>query len=87
MTLNGYIDSYLQIAFIQNINETIEHNQVLQEVLSSARSRKKTVPCTFFDLKDAFGSISHRLIDTCLDRYHIPDNVKEYIRQLYTGLN
>ena len=86
LTLNGFIDTSMQKAFVQNINGTIEHNQVLQEVLSSARTKKKTVHCTFFDLKDAFGSISHKLIEICLDRYHIPINIKSYIVNLYSGL-
>ena len=60
---NGYIDSSLQKAFISNINGTIEHNQLLQQVISHARRNHKTVHITFFDLKDAFGSISHSLID------------------------
>ena len=86
LTLNGYIDTSLQKAFVQNVNGTIEHNQVLQEVLGSARNRQKTVHCTFFDLKDAFGSISHELIKVCLDRYNIPSNIKSYITNLYSGL-
>ncbi len=84
---NGYIDSSLQKAFIKNINGTIEHNQVLQQVISHARRNKRTVHITFFDLKDAFGSISHSLIDDTLKRYRIPENVQRYIHNLYSGLS
>ena len=59
MTNNGYIDNSMQKAFINNINGTIEHNQLLQEIIQHARHHKKTCHITFFDLKDAFGSISH----------------------------
>ena len=87
MIANGYINPAVQKAFIRNINGTIEHNQLLQEVVSHARRNHKTVHITFFDLKDAFGSISHSLIDHVLTRYHIPDNVKTYINNLYSNLS
>ena len=41
---------------------------------------------TWFDLEDAFGSVSHDLIRLCLDRMHLPANVKEYISALYRNL-
>ena len=87
LILNGYLDPAVQKAFIKNINGTIEHNQLLQETLSHARRNNKTIHVTFFDLKDAFGSISHSLISHVLDRYKLPENVKSYINNLYNGIN
>ncbi len=84
---NNYIDNSMQKAFINNINGTIEHNQLLQEIISHARVNKRTCHITFFDLKDAFGSISHSLIDHCLERYHIPENVRTYIKELYSNIS
>ena len=87
MISNGYINNAVQKAFIKNVNGTVEHNQLLQEVISHARRNNKTCHVTFFDLKDAFGSISHSLIDHVLCRYHIPDNVKTYINTLYSNIS
>ncbi len=84
---NGFIDSSMQKAFINNINGTIEHNQLLQEIISHARVNKRTCHVTFFDLKDAFGSIPHELIEHCLERYKIPNNVKSYIMELYSNIS
>ena len=84
---NGYLNPAVQKAFIKNINGTVEHNQLLQEVISHARRNKKTCHITFFDLKDAFGSISHSLIMTVMSRYNMPDNVKQYIMSLYNGID
>ena len=36
-------------------NGTIEHNVVLEEIISQAKTNKKTVHVTFFDLEDSFG--------------------------------
>ena len=87
MIANKFLNPAVQKAFIKNINGTIEHNQLLQEVISHARRNQKTVHVTFFDLKDAFGSISHKMIDHVLNRYQIPDNVKHYINNLYSNIN
>ena len=42
---------------------------------------------TFFDLKDAFGSISQELIQHVLERYNILDNVKHYMESLKSNIN
>ena len=65
----------------------IEHNQVLQEIILHARSNKKTLHLTFFDLEDAFGSVQHNLIEHCLKRYKIPSQISDYIINLYKTLN
>ena len=59
---NRYIDPALQNAFIDNNNGTIEHIQLLQEVMSIETIAPSILPVST-SIKDAFGSISHRLID------------------------
>jgi hypothetical protein len=44
---NGYIKDSVQKAFIKNKNGTIEHNQLLQEVISHSRHNNKTCHITF----------------------------------------
>ena len=58
----------------------------MQEIIGHCKANKKTVHLTFFDLEDAFGSVSHDLISLSLDRMHIPENVKLYIVSLYKNL-
>ena len=60
---------------------------MLQEVISHARHNKRTCHITFFDLKDAFGSISHELIDHVMTRYNIPINIQTYINSLYSNIS
>jgi len=86
MLKNHYIDSKTQKAFISKINGTIEHNQLLQQVISHAKVHKKTLHVTFFDLEDAFGSVSHELISHSLNRYYFPPEIKNYISSLYNNL-
>ena len=86
LTQNRFIDDSVQKAFIKNINGCIEHNQVLHEVISHCKAKKRTVHITFFDLADAFGSVSHDLISHSFTRYEIPDCLLNYVEKLYGRL-
>ena len=39
---------------------------------------------TWFDLADAFGSVSHELIPIVLTHYNVPQNIIDYIMDLYS---
>ena len=77
---------HVQKAFINGINGCVEHNQVLHEIISHSKTTKRTVHVTFFDLADAFGSVSHELISHSLRRFHVPNNLSVYIENLYGRL-
>ena len=85
LTVNNYIDEKVQKAFLPGINGTIEHNVVLDEIISQAKTNKKTVHVTFFDLEDAFGSVPHPLIIHTLKRFHVPAEIQLYINTLYNN--
>ena len=87
LTSNHYIRKDLQKAFINGINGCIEHNILLHEVISHAKFNHRTVHITFFDLADAFGSVSHELINFSLQRFRMPDNIVQYVNNLYCRLN
>ena len=87
MVSNGYINTSHQKAFLSNINGCMEHIKVLQEVIQDAKANKKTVHISWFDLTDAFGSVSHDLIQICLEHFNIPERERKYIKSLYSQLN
>ena len=64
-----------------------EHIKVLQEVIQDAKAKRKTVHISWFDLTDAFGSVSHDLIQFCLKHFHIPEAERKYIHSLYSQLS
>ena len=80
---NGFIDSETQKAFLNKISGCQDHNLILGEIIGSAKCKNWTVHVTWFDLEDAFGSVSHDLIPICLDRMKVPVNIREYIVSLY----
>ena len=65
----------------------MEHIKVLQEVIQDAKAKKRTVHISWFDLTDAFGSVSHDLIQLCLEHFNIPERERKYIKSLYSQLN
>ena len=86
MTMNQYLDPTAQKAYIQGINGCVEHIKVIQEVIQHAKANNKTAHITWFDLIDAFGSLSHTLIPHVLLHYHLPDKIINYIRNIYSKL-
>ena len=62
MIMNGYLDPKAQKAYLDGVNGCVEHVQVVQEVITHAKAKSKTVHITWFDIIDAFGSLSHMLI-------------------------
>ena len=87
LSRNGLIDTTVQKAFMRGISGCTDHNLVLQELLAYARSAKKTLHCTFFDLADAFGSVSHDLIKISLERFKFPPQIVSYFVNVYSQLN
>ena len=83
---NSFIDSETQKAFLHGISGCKDYNLILGEILNHAKTNNRTCHVTWFDLEDAFGSVSHDLIPICMDRMHLPVNVKSYIMSLYGKL-
>jgi len=65
---------------------TSEHNIVLKEIIRHAKLKHRTCHISFFDLADAFGSISHDLIQLTLKRNYLPGNFIQYISLLYNNV-
>ena len=86
MISNKYLDPSAQKAYIQGINGCVEHVQVVQEVIQHAKSNHKTDHITWIDLIDAFGSMSHMLIYLVLKHYHLPPQIINYIKNIYSKL-
>ena len=83
---NNYIDVETQKAFIGKVSGCQDHNLIMGEIINHAKSNGRTAHITWFDLEDAFGSVSHELITICMDRMNLPANVRDYIVSLYGKL-
>ena len=86
MVGNNYLDPLAQKAYIEGINGCVEHVTVVHEIIQHAKLNHKTVHNTWFDLEDAFGSVSHVLIPFVMKYYSIPTEITRYISNLYSKL-
>ena len=87
LIINDLLDPETQKAFLPGTNGCIDHSLCLQEIIAHARQVKRTAHTTFFDISDAFGSVSHDLIKFTLERNGIPPSIVTYTNNLYRNLS
>ena len=85
----GLLHSHQLLAsyIIKYIFNIILESHRIKEIKSHASVNKRTCHITCFDLEDTFGTISHNLINLCLERYNIPENIRKYIKELYSNIS
>ena len=49
-------------------------------------SRQRDLTVVWLDLANAYGSIPHKLIETALDHYYIPDHIKGMVKNYFSGM-
>lgn len=63
----------------------LQHNFVLQEILTDARRTRRQVVVAWLDLSNAFGSVPHAAIHRAFVRAGVPRGVIEIWRSMYDG--
>ena len=64
----NYIDTPIQKGVIPGM----DHTCVVSKLLKEAKGNRGSQAVLWFELKNAFGSISHKLVELTLKRYHVP---------------
>ena len=75
---NNYVETNTQRGFWSNISGTIEHTELLTNILKNYQQQQLVV--SLFDLKNFFGDVHHNLIKT----RHIPPSIINPINSLYS---
>lgn len=83
---NAYIKTSIQKGFLPHISGCVEHTQALMEALQDAKRRKRDITVCWLDLANAFGSVSHNLIQFAGEWYHVPDSIRSIIHNYYDDL-
>ena len=86
MTVNGYIHTTVQKAFLPGIRSCFEQYEKLRDIVSEAHMKHKSLTVCWLDLANAYGSVHHQLIDFCLRHCHAPEPFLKTIRSLYSNL-
>ena len=80
------IDKSIQKGFISSLPGVYEHIYSLSTILQDATSAIKPLMITFLDLKNAFGSIPHKLLFDMLRVVKVPPLVLNYVESFYSKL-
>jgi len=83
---NEYLPRAVQKAFLENVAGCVEHATTLGEALKDARRRTRQVVVAWLDLKNAYGSVRHSMIQFALKWYHIPRRVVELFVNYVEGI-
>ena len=65
----------------------MEHLLSVNTLLQSAKDRLQSLAITFIGLRNAFGSISHKLLLDMLPHIKAPEEFSLYISNLYSNIN
>ena len=79
---NEVIDSSTQKGFLSGINGLYERIFTLSAIIENAKSNGLPINVTSLDLRNAFGSVSHRLIYLV----RLPSSLIKYVESAYTSL-
>ena len=86
MKLNGYFQDSLQKGFLADIAGCVEHTFNLNAALKNAKSHHREICVAWLDLKNAFGSVRHNLIQFALKWYNVPEWMCDLVFQYYDTL-
>ena len=81
---NEYIDSSIQKGGLPEISGCLEHTAILSQLIREAKAGKKNLVITWLDVANAYGSIPHNLIQTALQRAHVPEDVCNLVKDYYS---
>jgi hypothetical protein len=82
MTANKFI-SNAQKGFKAETPGCLEHSFTMFEALLDAKHSQRQVVVAWLDLKNAYGSVRHNLIQFALARFHVPLIIRELIFDYY----
>lgn len=86
MLNNSYFDGQTQKGFLPGIAGCVEHACLTGETLRDARTYHRSVCFAWIDLRNAFGSIRHMLIQHSLRHYHFPPHLCQLVFSYYEQL-
>ena len=80
---NEYIDTAVQKGGVTGMPACIEHTGVVSQLLKDTKNDKGDMAVLWLDLKNAYRSIPHSLVEEALKRYHVPNKITELIVDYY----
>ena len=82
-TQNNYIKREIQKGFMRFVPGCLDHTFAQWESFKNAKTAKRSIVSSWIDLRNAYGSVPHNLIQFALHWYHIPIFIQELIFNYY----
>ena len=86
MRENKYINLTIQKGFMRGVSGCVEHNFSVHALIKDAKRNRKTIIAVLLDLANAYGSVSHNLIQHALEWFHVPELIRAVIFNYYDKL-
>ena len=86
MTKNSFFDLRLQKGFLPGVSGRIEQTSLISEALRDARSHQRSICVSWLDLRNAFCSVRHSLIQFALRHYGFPRHFQQLVLRYYESL-
>ena len=83
---NGYINFNLQKAFVPGIPGCHDHQFKVWRALQDAKASQRSLCAVWLDLKNAYGSVHHQLIQYAMSQYHVSEKCQRVVACLYSNL-
>lgn len=83
---NKYIHTSVQKVGIPGMPGCLEHTGVVAQLIRKAQEENGNLAVLWLDLANAYGLIPHKLIETTLDRHHIPCKINNLIPNYYRNV-
>ena len=83
MLENQYIDTNIQKGGVPGISGCLEHTAIVSQLIQEAKNNKEDLVDTWLDIRNAYGSIPHRVIKMALKRTHLLRDVVSLVESFY----
>ena len=80
---NEYLDTSVQKGGVPGMSGCLEHTGVVSQLIREAKSNRGDLSVLWLDLANAYGSIPHKLVETALFKYHVPEGIRNLILNYY----
>jgi len=86
MLSNKYIDSRIQKGFLEGVAGCLEQTTSHWEMCQDAKRHQRTIVAAWLDLENAYGSISHMLVQFALRWFHVPEEMAQLLFSYYDDI-
>ena len=86
MLNNNNIDIAVQKGGRPCVSSCIEHTSVLSQIIREAKDLKGELAVVWLHLANAYGTVPYTLVELMLERYHVPDGIRELMKEYFNHL-